>query len=351
MSTEILGIASIMASIMTPVILFYAFNLYRRDQREKMIIDQKRHQEELENRLKIAEDSKTSISISNETENRNNDGYIIIEVPENQKSMFHDFLKGFEEYAKLQGYQIRFSADNSIENRIAFKFTLGDSGIQVSTEKVRTDINEYIIKVKNGESFDDLPQLISPEEHSLVLTTLKNRINFLEHTHKLQKHTIQFYENLLNNVSGISNLKGISSTPTVFVQTGGNHSPKLNSGNTLNDNSDHSTKIKISKSFNTVREQITKLDELRKLIRDEENLDKESKEQISQDKQDEIVKNILTIKEQLETKEEPDENLIKENLKNTKKLMDGMVLTHKTAKAIEWLGESFEYLSNLNIPI
>ena len=31
-------------------------------------------------------------------------GYIIIDLPEKQKSLFHDLLKGFEDFAKIKGY-------------------------------------------------------------------------------------------------------------------------------------------------------------------------------------------------------------------------------------------------------
>jgi hypothetical protein len=36
-------------------------------------------------------------------------GYIVVDMPENEGPLFHDLLKGFEEFAKLKGYNIAFS--------------------------------------------------------------------------------------------------------------------------------------------------------------------------------------------------------------------------------------------------
>ena len=139
--------------------------------------------------------------------------------------MFSDLLKGFEEFAKLKGYNIAFSVDNSIPHKIAFKFTLQDEGINISTQTVRKDIREYIEKVKNGENFDDLPIVISPEEHSLVSTTLKNRFSFLQHNYNLEKNTRLHYENLIKRISISPN--GFTQQPSIFIQTGGVNTPKI----------------------------------------------------------------------------------------------------------------------------
>ncbi len=51
-------------------------------------------------------------------------GYIVLDLPEEQKSIFHDLLKGFEDYSLSRGYKVEFSVDNSIADKIAFKFTI-----------------------------------------------------------------------------------------------------------------------------------------------------------------------------------------------------------------------------------
>jgi hypothetical protein len=142
-------------------------------------------------------------------------GYIIFDMPDAKKGIFHDLLKGFEDYAKLRGYEIIFSIDNSFANKIAFKFTLDSSGIVVSTKQVRQDLKEYIEKVKRGDSLDDLPVILPAEEHNLLLVAMKNRINFLQHTYTLQKNTIDFYNNLLKQLP--SNRIWCCACPELFL--------------------------------------------------------------------------------------------------------------------------------------
>lgn len=349
-------------SLLTPIMLLMALMLllvfymqWRKDQKEKLEFEKKKF--EIDSKIKKEQNQASGTKINIETANDKNryshdsGGYIVLDLPDEQRSLFHDLLKGFEEFAKLKGYEIRFSIDNTLDNQIAFKFTIGESGISVSTSKVRSDIAEYITKIRSGESFENLPTLISIEEHELVLTTLKNRLNFLQHSHNLQQNTIQFYENLLNRVSEMNQLSGISSVPSVFVQTGGTNAPLLNSRNsnfssneekhlTVIDNSIKS-KIKISKSFNKRKEQIGKIEDIVNLVRNEEKIKNEIR--------DELLRNILNIKEELESEEEPNSSRIEKGLENTKKVMSTMVLSHKTAKALEWLYNSFEFISNSSI--
>ncbi len=107
-------------------------------------------------------------------------GYIVVDMPENQKALFHDVLKGFEEYAQLRGYRIQFSIDNTLSNKIAFKFTIAESGITVSTDQVKQDLKDYIHKVQKGSPLDDLPVVIEEPEHQALLLAMKNRISFLQ---------------------------------------------------------------------------------------------------------------------------------------------------------------------------
>ncbi|MBU1702592.1 MAG: hypothetical protein KJ970_10665 [Candidatus Eisenbacteria bacterium] len=114
-------------------------------------------------------------------------GYIVVDLPDDQKAIFHDLLKGFEEYARLRGYRVTFSADSTIENKMAFKFNLSDSGTVVGANRVREDLKEYLERVVKGGDFDDLPIITSIEEHDLVVTILKNRITFLKANYDIEK--------------------------------------------------------------------------------------------------------------------------------------------------------------------
>jgi len=274
-------------------------------------------------------------------------GYIILDLPENLRGMFHDLLKGFEDFAKLKGYNIAFSIDSSLQDKIAFKFTLLDEGINVSTNTVRQDIYEYIEKVKSGDSFDDLPVILSPAEHLLVSTTLKNRLSFLSHNYNLEKNAKEFYENFFKTLAA-SNY-GIAQQAPIYIQTGGNYNPKslaaINSPNSLlgdnnlyennSDNSDHSV-ITITNSFNKKKEQINKLDEIIRLISEHKDLESSQKQT--------LITNFDKIKEELSDEEQPSKSKIFKWLSNTKKILENVVLSHEAAQAIQWIYETFKFI-------
>ena len=157
-------------------------------------------------------------------------GYIIFEMPETKKSMFHDLLKGFEDYAKIRGYLISFSIDNSFTNKVAFKFTLDSSGIVVSTKQVRQDFKDYVEKVQRGDSLDDLPVVLSQEEHATLLACMKTRISFLQHNYNMEKVEKEFYRRLVTELPKLG--FGVTPPQNFFLQAG--HSPTATSYNALN---------------------------------------------------------------------------------------------------------------------
>lgn len=275
----------------------------------------------------------------------NKEGFIILDCKENQKSHFIDILNGFEEYTQLKGYKVNVSVDQSIRNKIAFKFNLIDSGIDISSNIIRKDINDYIKRVRKGGDFEDIPSIISTIEHDILITTLKNRMSFLEHNYKLKDNALKHYEKLFDRFDKIDYFKGLSSAPTIFIQKGETFNSMIDSQNSFSE--DTNVSIKISNSFNKRKEQIDKLDELIKLIKTENNRAKNEDSGI--DFKKEVIKNLNAIKNELSAADKPNENLIIQNLKNTKKLMSGLVLTHKTSKAISWLEDSFQFIINSSI--
>lgn len=287
--------------------------------------------------------------VENEVDGINSGGYIILDLPDNLRGMFHDLLKGFEDFAKLKGYNVVFSVDNSLQHKIAFKFTLLDEGIDVSANTVRQDIREYIEKIKKGDAFDDLPVIISPIEHSLVSATLRNRLSFLHHNYTLEKNTREHYENLFK-ILATSNYKITQSAP-IYIQTGGNYNPKNlvanHSPNSLlgdnnvyennSDNSDHSV-ITITNSFNKKKEQIEKIDEVIRFLIEEKNL--------ATNQRQTLVTNFDKIKEELTDEEQPSKSKIFKWLSNIKKISENLVLSHRTTQAIQWIYENFNFIVN-----
>jgi hypothetical protein len=235
-------------------------------------------------------------------------GYIVLDLPNNMRGMFQDLLKGFEEYARLKGYSVSFSVDSTFSDRIAFKFTLTDPDVVVSNERIRKDLKDYLEKVTNGHSLQDLPQVISIEEHELLVATLTNRINFLQTNYNLAKVSADFYEGLIRRAASQPFLPS-----NIVVQTGGAyHAPNytaLNSPQALlgNGNSAEST-IHIG---DTYKERSVQIEQLGRLLMELRN-------EVSSDARDAVVRDILNAKEELESAAQPDTGQLAKWLKRAK---------------------------------
>lgn len=194
------------------------FSKYQMDRERDRRFERKVREEELElRRMEQTILFEKERKVREESDGSLGKGFILLEMDEDKKTLFHDVLKGFEDYAKLKGYDIRFSVDGSEPNRIAFKFTILNTGFTVSPQQVKRDLQEYIEKVERGDQLDDLPVMLSEPEHQFVLLRMRNRINLLHCTTKAQTNVIQFYENILKDVSS----RAISQGPNFYLQQGG----------------------------------------------------------------------------------------------------------------------------------
>jgi len=247
-------------------------------EQERLKDEEKRREEQRqeESMRQYREDSRREEDALRAAAGTGTGGFIIVDLPDDQRPFFHDLLKGFEEYAKLKGYDVSFSIDATLPNRVAFKFTLREDGIGVGPERVRRDFQEYIEKVRSGaDSFDDMPVVTSIEEHELLVTVLKNRISFLQHSYQLSQNAVNFYESLLAGARSFPVLPA----PSVIVQTGGNmDSRSYNSKNSsrliqgdANTLLDSSRTIDIGRSFNERRQRVDDLSALIDKLRDASN--------------------------------------------------------------------------------
>ena len=259
-------------------------------------------------------------------------------MPQDHVPVFNDLLKGFEDYAKIKGYEIRFSSDTTFPNKIAFKFTLGDEGINVSTQKVKNDIQEYIRKVKTGESLDDLPVVLPENEHYLLLTLMKNRINFLQHNYNLKKNAVEFYEQIINKF--VAHPAGVLPAPTVMVQTtGGNMDSRsyksIDSSHVIqgDDNKLNDNRIKIESSFNNRKNQINQLSEFVELLKNES--------QDSREDRDKAVLNLEKIKDEISEEEKPDAGLVKKWFAKAQGYLKNIELAKSTVEKAKELYDSF----------
>jgi hypothetical protein len=265
-------------------------------------------------------------------------GYIVVEMPETERPLFHDLLKGFEDYAKLKGYHIAFSIDSSHDGRIAFKFTVKNDGFIVGPERVRQDFKDYIEQVRNKDidEIDHLPVITSIEEHNLLIALLKNRLSFLQHSYKLSQNAVTYYQSLIANVRSFPALPA----PSVIVQTGGNmdtrkyeavNSQRLIQGDS-NTYADSSTNIDIGNSFNARQERIAALDDVIEKLKTSEV-------------QDEAVakaqRELGKVRDELTEYPEPDKSSIKRWLEYAKNMMGTAALGYEAVEAGKKLFEIF----------
>lgn len=93
--------------------------------------------------------------------------------------------------------------------------------------------------------------------------------------------------------------------------------------------------IKITHSFNERKEVADKIDELIKLLK---------QENIADDQRQTLITNLDKVKEEIVDEEKPDKSKIFKWLSNTKKIIENVALTELTKKALYWIYENFHFI-------
>jgi hypothetical protein len=269
-------------------------------------------------------------------------GYIVIDMSEKDRPLFHDLLRGFEDYAKLKGYSIAFSIDATFVDRIAFKFTVKDEGFPVGAERVKRDLKEYIQHFRDGD-IDDLEESTfsgesSTPEREHLLGLFKDQMQYLRARYAISQKTIKQYQNFFDSLGSFPAL----SSQSVIVQTGGNMETRhqldsrsysaTNSrnilqgdGSTLSDNS-----INIGKSFNDKRERIIALDDVIAKLKAVEYPALARAEL-----------NLTKVRDELADEGEPSESSIMKWLETAKNVIASVVLGHELAESVHNLFRLF----------
>lgn len=261
-------------------------------------------------------------------------GYIVVDLPDAKRSLFHDLLKGFEEYARLKGYGVSFSVDTTFHDRIAFKFTLTDPDVVVGSDRVRRDLKEYLERISQGDPLDDIPQVISIEEHEVLVATLKNRISFLQHSYNLAKNSAEVYEALIRRVHTQPFLP--APAPSVVVQNGGSYSAPvysaLNSPQAVVGNENTSkNSIRIAIGFKERKEQIAHLSGVLEKLAMEPPLPQ----------RDDAIRNLENVKEELEEVDNPEPGRVSRWLERAKQAIQLGGLGFETVAAAKELFKLF----------
>jgi hypothetical protein len=310
--------------------------LEREEARERTRLELEERRLEAEERARYEAAEREAERATAQNSGAGSGGYIVIEMPEKERPMFHDLLKGFEDYAKLKGYHIAFSIDSSHDNRIAFKFTVKSGGFVVGQERVRQDFKEYIdqVRTKDIDELDKMPVITNIEEHNYLVAVLKNRISFLQHSYKLAKTTATYYESLIMGM-GARSFPALPPS-SVIVQTGGIldsrnysavNSQRLIQGdrNTYSDSS-----VNIGQSFNERQTRVTALDDVIGKLKDE-------KDESVQKARRELAK----ARDEIAEYPEPDRSSVRKWLEFAKNALGTAALSLEVTEAVKKLWELF----------
>lgn len=266
-------------------------------------------QEELKLRklqLEVSEGNKSTINIDNALGNQSVDlgGYITIEMPDERKSLFHDLLKGFEDYAAVKGYKVNVSIDSSQNGKLSFKIAVDDFGVVGTRDSVKNDLNEFIEKIKNGDSLDDLDEVIGNVEHAKLIMALKNRVHMLQSHYDVQKNVNEFYQTFFNQLP----TQSISHSQPINIYNGDNQMDKRkyvanNSANVMqgdnHSNLIEGNSINIGATLSEKNERVEGLNELISLLKTS-----------TVEAKDTTVRHLENVKEELSEEETPDEESI-----------------------------------------
>jgi hypothetical protein len=263
-------------------------------------------------------------------------GYVLIDVPDADRSLFHDLAKGFEDYAHLKGYSVSFSIDNSWEGRTAYKFTVIDRGVSVGSEQVRKDFKEYAERVRHDDDdFEDMPVITNMAEHSLMVTMLKNRVVFFRANYKAYKNTVAHLEKLISS----NQLFPALPQPPIYIYNNGatvdtrnynaNNSQRLIQGE---NNAYTDSSINIGGSLNERQQRVTALDEVIAELKTQG----EQTEQVAR-----IERELMKVRDELTEYEKPDESAIRKWLEYAKNSMTMTILGYEMTEAAHKLWQLF----------
>ncbi|OES30915.1 hypothetical protein [Alteromonas macleodii] len=336
--SDTLQLTMLMILIMGTMAFYMGWRQSQRENRKFKEEELRLRRYEIDSNSRAATINVENTNEAQEEEKTDLNGYVFMTVDENKKSIFSEMLKGFEDYAKLKGYKASLSIDTSIKGKVGFKFTLHEEGVSVSTQKVKSDINDYINTVMSGGDFDDMPVLITPEEHSAVIGTLKARLKFMEYTHALEQENKEFYQSLISKMANSS----VSNQPANInlIQEGiGMDSRSYSANNSANvvqgdDNTNliENSTVQVGKNVAEINSQLDLL---------KEALGKIEAESTQNESLKPVVRHLENVKEELEESSTPDSSIIEKWLGKANSAIKTARATTETLSKFQGVLESF----------
>ena len=333
-----LAFVDVLVTYLVAVVLmgggFVAYMRFRHDQfeREKWHVEMRMRERELAQRLPdrvpanaVASDISSARAEPPEFATATPyGGYVFVEIPDDHKSLFRDTITGFEEFARLKGYQVSIAIDTTPPGKVGFKFTILDQGITVSTSTVRSDVAEYVAQLTDSETFDRLPVVVDLVEHERLKAALTTRFAMIRSNAEMYKAMADFYKQFAHDmaqarVSGVGYLPAPSTV--IHTQLG------LTGGQVTGDSysADHSPGAAVGKrnvarlegssiTIGSIGEQRD-----RQIVSLTELIDLLSHSQLAN--KDDAVRYLANVREEINGKEPPDPGLVETFLNKTKSVL------------------------------
>lgn len=254
-----------------------------------------------------------------ERENGETTGFRYFDVSEEYKDLIIDALYGFSDYAKLKGYQVRLAIDGSVSGKVGIKIVVSAENIDGISRAIDTDISEYILGIREGRNFRDLPIVINAADHSRIVDALCSRFDYLETRIKQNQAQIITYERFLDRL--IPETQPMRNEITFEVRGDLNMGDKYRVDRSPGAAVGKGNSVEISASSIIVgdrnemkAEQLSKVRELIEEVR-ESQIDEKSKLK--------AIRHLESIDEEMNADESPDPGFIAKSLSRLKGVVEG----------------------------
>ena len=252
-------------------------------------------------------------------------GFVFFDIDEQYKTLFSDAMQGFSEYAKLKGYSITLAIDTSLPKKVGIKFVIMDVGVTVSTNTVRTDVDEYISKLKTSDNLRDMPIVTNPVEHERLVAAITMRFAYLKNEAELQAIQSVAYQRMFESVQHMTHKAIAHAPPQNLIQIYGQgdtnmgrdtykaeHSPGASVG-VGNITRIEGSSIIIGSSNEQRAHQAASVDALIQLVKASKLDDAEKAS---------AVRHLENVREELNSNEKPDAGLIAKSLGRLKSVFE-----------------------------
>jgi hypothetical protein len=125
-------------------------------------------------------------------ESKADSAYAFIDMPDPHKAGFHDLLKGFEDFARVRGYDVAISVDVSLVGKFGFKFSFSDKKQSITSPSVQKDLSDYIRSVEKDEHLEELPIVLPERQHHELVVAMRTRIHFLQFQREMLKDKLEW---------------------------------------------------------------------------------------------------------------------------------------------------------------